>query len=156
MGGKWSREGVSLGEVSARPGQTARGTWKIAPRGDGTYFEIPVMICCGASEGPVLWVHGCVHGDEYAGAMGVAEAFREVETGSLRGALLAIPVLNISAFLSQGRCSPLDNLDMNRVFPGDPRSTHTRRAGYQVLKAAQERGWLIVSIKRDWKLISSK
>lgn len=139
MASKWSSGGVSLGDVSALPGQKARGVWRVAALGDGSYFEIPVMICCGASEGPVLWAQGCIHGDEYACAVGIGDAYRSVDPALLRGALLAIPVLNVGGFLAQARCSPVDHLDMNRVFPGDERGTHTRRTAFHVLRAVEEK-----------------
>ena len=43
------------------------------------------------------------------------------------GRLIVIPVLNVPAFRAAMRGSPLDGLNMNRVFPGEARGTITQR-----------------------------
>ena len=60
---------------------------------------------------------GAVHGDELNGI----EIVRRMITGgslrSLRGTVLAVPVVNIPAFGARSRYLP-DRRDLNRLFPG--------------------------------------
>lgn len=64
------------------------------------------MIVRGAADGPTVWLHGCVHGDEYCGAFIVHEVLRSVDPRQLAGTVVALPVLNITAFHSGRRMSP--------------------------------------------------
>ena len=83
----------------------------------GQEFGLPVHVIQGKTEGPVLLLTGAVHGDELNGI----EIVRRMITGnslrSLRGTLLAIPVVNIPAFGARSRYLP-DRRDLNRLFPG--------------------------------------
>src|SRR2546426_12172822 len=45
----------------------------------------------------------------------------------LIGTLRVVPVSNPLAMEADTRCAPLDVLDLNRVFPGDPNGSHTER-----------------------------
>ena len=81
-------------------------TLRLAQALGGEAVTIPVMIARGATPGPVLWLHGCVHGDEYCGAFILHEAFRSIDPGALAGAVVALPVLNITASQRGQRMSP--------------------------------------------------
>ncbi len=43
----------------------------------------------------------------------------------MRGRLILLPALNLPAVLAGTRVSPVDQINMNRAFPGDPRGTPT-------------------------------
>jgi predicted deacylase len=45
----------------------------------------------------------------------------------LQGTLRIVPVANPLAMEADARCSPLDDLDLNRAFPGNPDGSHTER-----------------------------
>src|SRR2546430_12673323 len=45
----------------------------------------------------------------------------------LIGTLRVVPVSNPLAMEADARCAPLDVLDLNRVFPGNPNGSHTER-----------------------------
>jgi len=127
-----------IGNVSAPPGSAARGAFNIATRVDGTPVEIPFVVVNGNFAGPTLWLDGCLHGDEPAGARAVGKVIKRIAPESLRGTLIAIPVLNVSAFGAQSRLSPEDGKDMNRVFPGNDSGTFTDRYAHAVYKIALE------------------
>lgn len=91
-------------------------------RSDGA---IPVAVVSGSEPGPVVWVNGCVHGNEFGAAVVVQALIGAVEPSMLRGTLVALPVMNQAAFEAHSRVSPLDGKDLNRVFPGDQRGTST-------------------------------
>ena len=63
---------------------------------------------------------GGVHGDEYEGVLAIPEVMRRLDPAAMRGAVIAVPVCNVPAFATATRSSPIDGLNMARVFPGDP------------------------------------
>ncbi len=67
--------------------------------------------------GPVLLVSAALHGDEINGVEVVRRLLRTRLLKSLRGTLVAVPVVNMPAFLSRSRYLP-DRRDLNRLFPG--------------------------------------
>src|SRR5499426_2196331 len=88
---------LQVGTAQAARAGTARGELRVGDAPDGEAISIPVAIVRGASDGPVLWLHGCVHGDEYCGAFIIHEVLRTIDPARLAGAVVALPMLNISA-----------------------------------------------------------
>ena len=68
--------------------------------------------------GPTLLLNGATHGDEYEGPTLLRVWAEEWRPKRLRGTVIMIPVLNETAFFAAKRCSPVDNLNLARVFPG--------------------------------------
>ena len=79
-----------------------------------------------------MLVLGAVHGDEYEGVETIPEVFRRVAPDALRGALLMVPICNVPAYESVLRNSPIDGLNLARVFPGDPNGTITQRIAHWI------------------------
>lgn len=75
--------------------------------------------------GPTFFMSGGVHGDEYEGPVTLMNLVRELEAEQIEGRLIVIPSLNLPAIMAGERCSPIDGLNMNRVFPGDREGTIT-------------------------------
>jgi hypothetical protein len=63
---------------------------------------------------------GGLHGDEPFSVEVVRRILDDLEALPLRGTVTAIPCANALAFQSLTRNTPIDMLDLNRVFPGDP------------------------------------
>ena len=119
---------------STAPG-TTKGTLKIAEAPDGSPFDIPVVIVQGEREGPVLWLHGCVHGNEYCGTYIIHEFLRGLKVDELAGSIVALPVLNKPAFQAKQRMSPYEGFhggDLNRQFPGNPDGTQTQQMAFAI------------------------
>jgi predicted deacylase len=70
-------------------------------------------------KGPVVVVSGGVHGDEYEGPMVIAALLRELQPADVQGQLILLPGFNAPAQRAGRRTSPIDQLNLNRVFPGD-------------------------------------
>ena len=119
---KASRNAVTVGSATARPGEVALGAIEVTRLAGGTALEIPVIVLCGAEPGPCLWVDGAIHGDEPEGPLTCHNLLREVDPKELRGTLVLVPVLNVPAFEAAQRGNPLDTFsyDMNRIYPGRP------------------------------------
>jgi len=118
-----------------KTGSLTRQTLEIGRRPDGSALELPVFVASGARPGPVLWVQGCLHGDEYAGARAIHHFVAGLDPAQLNGAVIAVPVVNLPAWEQKNRVSPVDHLDLNRVFPGSPAGTWTRLLAHRLLEA---------------------
>jgi predicted deacylase len=114
---------------STGPGKTT-GYLKIGDAPDGSPLNTPVVILQGEADGQVMWMHGCVHGHEFCGTYIIHETLRTVAPKDLKGTIIALPMLNISAAQHRQRMSPFEYYhggDMNRNFPGDPNGTLTQQ-----------------------------
>ena len=109
---------MEIADLKVKQGEKTRGYLPVAARGDGTYVRLPLMVVNGRHGGPTLVVSGGVHGDEYEGPEAIRRVWRQLDPGQLRGTFLAVPVVNVTAFEAAARKSPIDDLDLNRIFPG--------------------------------------
>jgi predicted deacylase len=86
----------------------------------GMELRIPVHRIIGAHPGPTLGITAGIHGDEYLPLEVVRQTVAQIDPAQLHGTVIAIPVVNPLAIESQTRNTPIDMLNLNRVFPGDP------------------------------------
>lgn len=78
--------------------------------------QLRATLIRGVAPGKFLWVQGGMHGDEYDGPAALCALEAELDPASLSGTLLVLPVINRSAFEGQSNASPLDQVNLNRVF----------------------------------------
>jgi predicted deacylase len=76
---------------------------------------------------PGVAVFGGTHGNEWEGQVAVKRLCRDLEPEALCGRVILIPQLSESACAADTRCSPLDGVNMNRAFPGNPRGSISYR-----------------------------
>jgi uncharacterized protein len=118
---------VVIGNIACPPGTSARGMVAVAAGAGRGEFGFPVVIVNGTQPGARLCITAGVHGDEYEGMEAVRRVLGHTDPARLRGALVAIPCLNVAAFETATRTSNLDGLNLNRVFPGDPAGSPSLR-----------------------------
>jgi uncharacterized protein len=126
---------IEVGTAHSRGPGVTKGMLQIGYLPDGLPMEIPVVIVQGAQNGPVMWMHGCVHGNEYCGAYCIHEFIRSLDPSALCGAVVALPVLNITGFQRQQRMSPFEGYnggDLNRHFPGKPAGSLTDQMAHHI------------------------
>jgi predicted deacylase len=126
---------MRVGTAEAAGVGVTRGELRVGDTPDGEVVTIPVAIVRGAGEGPVLWIHGCVHGDEYCGAFIIHELLRTLDAAQLAGVVVALPMLNVTASQSGRRMSPFATFghgDLNRCFPGTPDGAFTDQMAYAI------------------------
>lgn len=92
---------------------------------------IPIAVI-NNGEGPTLLLTGGVHGDEYEAPVALIKLIRQLKTEELQGRLIIIPSLNLPAAMAGQRCSPIDGLNLNRVFPGKRDGTITEMIAHYV------------------------
>lgn len=103
---------------------------RVATRSDGGTWHLPFLYVTGAQDGPTLLVIAGVHGDEYEGVEAIPRIFYQIQPSALQGQLLMIPVCNMPAYEAGTRNSPIDGLNLARVFPGAAEGTITRRIAF--------------------------
>jgi hypothetical protein len=97
------------------------------------YGFIPIPILTAANgKGPTVLVTAAVHGDEYEGQIAVMKLFRNLDLNAVSGRIIALSATNLPAALAGKRVSPLDDLNLNRVFPGSPDGTPTQQIAHYV------------------------
>ena len=84
----------------------------------GRELFIPLHRLEGRAPGPTLGLSAVVHGDEPLTNEVVRQVLTRIDPAELRGTLLAVPVVNSLAFEALTRHTPIDQLDLNRNFPG--------------------------------------
>ena len=98
-------------------GEIRRYWLKLISDGFGGPICVPVMVARGVGEGPVLGVTAAVHGNELNGISVIQRLFNEVDATELRGTIVAIPVVNIPAYIRKKRRFN-DGVDLNHIMPG--------------------------------------
>ncbi|MCP1314169.1 succinylglutamate desuccinylase/aspartoacylase family protein [Halomonas sp. 707D7] len=100
-----------------QPGQRQQIDVPVARLYTHTPLHISIEVVHGRKPGPVMLVCGGIHGDEINGVEIVRRLLRSRSINSLRGTLIAVPVVNVFGFLQHTRYLP-DRRDLNRCFPG--------------------------------------
>lgn len=88
--------------------------------------RVPIAVIANGS-GPTVVIEGGNHGDEYEGPITISELIRDLDPGEVQGRLILMPANNVHAVMAGTRTSPVDGLNFNRTFPGDPRGTITHQ-----------------------------
>lgn len=78
-------------------------------------------------EGPTVILEGGNHGDEYEGPIALGELIRELDPADVAGRLIFIPAINLPAVNAARRTSPVDEINLNRSFPGNALGTTTEQ-----------------------------
>ena len=96
-------------------------------RNDSAWGAVMVPISFAKNgDGPGAVLTGANHGDEYEGPIALQSLANTIDVERIRGQVIIVPYLNFPAFQAGHRVSPIDQLNMNRIFPGDPKGTVTR------------------------------
>ena len=104
----------------------------VAMMADGTELSLPVNVLVGWRDTPRLLMVAGVHGNEYEGITAQMELWQELDPAALAGTVVMVPVANPPAFRPARRRNPLDEVDMNRAFPGDLEKSVTHRLAHRL------------------------
>jgi len=130
-----------------RPGKQT-GYIRIAQSSDDSAYGwilIPV-VSLRNGDGPRILCVGGVHGDEFEGQIVWTRLARELRPEAVAGHILIIPALNVPAAIAGRRVSPIDGVNLNRCFPGNPRGTATERIAHIVEAELLPRFDLVIDI----------
>lgn len=128
-----SARALVIGGVEIAPGSRQTVNLPVADLYTRTPVQLPVIALRGHKPGPVLFVSAAMHGDEINGVEIIRRVLKLPVLSELCGTLLAVPVVNVLAFLHQSRYLP-DRRDLNRSFPGSETGSLAARLAHLFLK----------------------
>jgi len=106
----FERDGKQVGRVNL-PYSVTRSAYGVIP--------IPIAVVKNG-EGPTVFLMAGNHGDEYEGQIALGNLIRSLEPDAIAGRVIILPSANLPAARAGVRVSPLDDANLNRVFPADP------------------------------------
>ena len=113
----------------------------VAYRPDGTRISIPfIRIGQGRKR---LFIAAVVHGDEVTGLVSIWRFMEYLRDREVHGEIGIVPVVNIEGFNYDVRGIPLETVDLNRVYPGDPRGYLAERVAATVWSLAREYEFIV-------------
>jgi predicted deacylase len=130
-----------------RPG---KHHYQVAFHCDGTwgYSLVPLTVVNGL-RGPNpngVLCFGGTHGNEYEGQVALKRLCADLDPAHLSGRVVLMPQLSESACVANSRVSPLDGVNMNRAFPGNPRGTISSRIAHFVKTRVFPQGRIVIDI----------
>jgi predicted deacylase len=131
----------------ARPG---KHHYQIAFHLDGSwgYSLVPLTVFNG-HRGPNpngVLCFGGTHGNEYEGQVALKRLCHDLDPEQMSGRVILMPQLSESACVANQRTSPLDGVNMNRAFPGNPRGTLSARIAHFVKTQVFPHGRVVLDI----------
>ncbi len=124
---------LTIGGKTVKPGEQVKVNIPVARLYTHTHMDMPVHVIHGRQEGPRLFISGAIHGDEIIGTEIIRRLMNLKKVRKLRGTLIAVPVVNVYAFLQQSRYSP-DRRDLNRFFPGFEKGSLTSQLAHEFME----------------------
>jgi uncharacterized protein len=95
------------------------------------WIPIPIVRIKNGTGPNVLMVAG-THGDEWEGQIGLGKLIRSLEPKDIKGRLIILPSANFPAAMAGLRTSPIDEGNLNRLYPGNAEGTITQQIAYWV------------------------
>ena len=123
------RPSFQIGGHSIAPGTRKTVNLPVSTLSDHTPVTLSAHVIHGRGDGPTIFVSSGVHGDEVIGVEIVRRLLRTKNLKSLRGTLIAVPIVNTFGFLNHSRDLP-DRRDLNRCFPGSPNGSLASRLAH--------------------------
>lgn len=136
-----------------RPG---KAHYEVAFHHDGTWGNVlvPLTVINGhRGPGKTVAVFGGTHGNEYEGQVAVWRLAQELDPEKLAGRVLLLPRFCAPACDAGTRQSPLDGVNMNRAFPGDPRGTITYRIAHFATSQILGRADVVLDIHSGGRIL---
>ena len=95
------------------------------------WIAIPIIVIKNGT-GPTVLLTAGNHGDEYEGQLALIKLCRKLEPEAVQGRLIIVPAANFPAVIGGLRTSPIDDLNLNRSFPGDPDGRPTQAIAHYI------------------------
>ncbi|MEX2262247.1 MAG: succinylglutamate desuccinylase/aspartoacylase family protein [Bryobacteraceae bacterium] len=117
------------------------------------YSLVPLTVINGArgSNGNGVICFGGTHGNEYEGQIAVKRLCADLDPERMAGRVVLLPQLSESACVANLRFSPLDGVNMNRAFPGNPRGSISYRISHFVKTRIFPLGRVVIDIHSGGK-----
>lgn len=114
--------------------------------------RLALMLAKSKNDGPVVWLTGCVHGEEVGGIAIIQEIFKKLKKEPLiAGAVYAFPLMNPVGFEMVSRSLGVSEEDLNRSFPGNPNGSLAERIADKIFTTImQTKPALVLDLHNDW------
>ncbi len=119
-------------------------------------IEVPVTVINGVKEGPTVVITAGVHPNELIGQAATVRLARELEPSEIAGTLIFVHIENpMGLQFKYANRSPLDNVNMNSVFPtglekGEDMGRDSLHLGISPTKQAADRIFKTFISLADW------
>lgn len=100
---------------------------KFSTHADGSDASLTFHDIVGPAAGLTIGISGAVHGNEPTGTEIILDLYRALQTLPMRGRIVLLPVANPRAYAQNRRFTTIDELNLNREFPGDPNGSYTQQ-----------------------------
>ncbi|MGI9546784.1 MAG: succinylglutamate desuccinylase/aspartoacylase family protein [Flavobacteriaceae bacterium] len=120
---------IVIGKETVVPGEKKLLKIGIDRLPTGTLIDIPIYVFNSKKPGPTLLIQAGLHGDEINGIEIVRRMLQQKQFNIRKGAVIAVPILNIFGFIHFSRDVP-DGKDVNRSFPGKKTGSLASRIAY--------------------------
>jgi len=120
------------GIIEAEPGSKTQGVMVVGsdPLGE---ISIPVWIAAGRAPGERIVITAGVHGSEYDSIRAAVKLFNDINPETISGTVIVVPIVNPVAFAQAARyVCPIDDVNLNRIFPGSSDGTISYRIAQKV------------------------
>lgn len=124
---------LEIAGVSIHPGETHKIDLPVGRLYTDASVAMPIYVKRGRRAGPTLFISAAVHGDELNGIAIIQRLIASKALNSLRGTLIAVPVVNVYGVISHSRYLP-DRRDLNRSFPGSKKGSLAARMANMFLE----------------------
>lgn len=132
------KDPFELGGMTIKPGERLTVELPMARLYTRNEMTLPVQVVHGKRPGPTLFISAAVHGDEINGVEIIRRLLTRRALSSLRGTLLAVPVVNPFGFIQRARYLP-DRRDLNRSFPGTAKGSLAGRMAHLFMTEIADR-----------------
>lgn len=112
---------------------------RVATLASGTELTLPLHEVVGDHPGPTLGISAAIHGEEAVGVEIVYRFLTTYDLSGLAGRLLALPVANPFSYAAITRGTPIDMVNLNRVFPGNPDGMLTEQLAHRMVEGFLKR-----------------
>lgn len=126
---------------------------KILTGSDLSRRRLPVMKAVSRRRGPVVWLTGCIHGDEVGGLVVIQEIFKRLRRHPLKkGRLFTFPMMNPFGFELSSRNISIGDEDLNRSFPGNKNGSLAKRIAHTIFTGiTRSNPSLVLDLHNDWR-----
>lgn len=132
------QDAITVGGIAVQPGERKYIDLPLPSLYTHSQVMMPVHVIHGRRPGPRLFVSAAIHGDEINGIEIIRRLLHTKVLKSLKGTLIAVPVVNVYGFINKSRYLP-DRRDLNRSFPGYERGSLAGRIGHLFMEEVVSR-----------------
>lgn len=136
-----------IGEWLAAGGAArTSGELRVGSMASGAPVTLPWVGVRGAKPGPVLWLHGQVHGDEINGIVAALRFVRGLDPQAMAGHVIVTPTGNPQAMDARRKRNPFDELDLDQSYPGNAQGLITERVAHALMQEVRGVATVLINL----------